>query len=123
MLRWNDIDFKNDTILWRAEADKKRREWKVPVPPGVARGVAIFFAQSLEARLVGFSSHRNLTQRFRSDETCLPNGFNKQKVFAATGGWRDVATLLRRYQQPDEATMLPVMSHPREILDRVSGIN
>jgi len=31
-LRWNDIDFKTDTILWRAEADKKRKESRVPMP-------------------------------------------------------------------------------------------
>jgi len=42
---------------------------------------------------------------------------------AAAGGWSDVATLLRCYQQPDEATMLSVMSHPRKILDRVSRRN
>jgi len=33
----------------------------------------------LEARSVGFSSHRNLIQRFRFVETCSQNGFNKQK--------------------------------------------
>ena len=42
---------------------------------------------------------------------------------AAAGGWSDVATLLRCYQQPDEATMLSVMSHPRKVLDRISGRN
>jgi hypothetical protein len=42
---------------------------------------------------------------------------------AAAGGWSDVATLPRCYQQPDEATMLSVMSHPRKILDRTSGRN
>lgn len=31
-LRWDDIDFTAGTIRWRAEADKKGREWVVPVP-------------------------------------------------------------------------------------------
>jgi integrase len=31
-LRWEDIDFQRPTIRWRAEADKKRREWVIPVP-------------------------------------------------------------------------------------------
>jgi hypothetical protein len=33
---------------------------------------------------------------------------------AAAGGWSDVGTLLRCYQQPDDATMLEVMSHQDE---------
>lgn len=32
---------------------------------------------------------------------------------AAADGWSDVGTLLRCYQQPDDATMLAVMSHER----------
>lgn len=32
-LRWEDIDFQRATIRWRAEADKKGREWVVPIPP------------------------------------------------------------------------------------------
>lgn len=32
-LRWEDVDFNASTIRWRAEADKKGREWVVPVPP------------------------------------------------------------------------------------------
>jgi len=31
-LAWPDIDFTANTILWRAESDKKRKEWKVPMP-------------------------------------------------------------------------------------------
>jgi len=32
-LRWEDINFQRATVRWRAEADKKGREWVVPVPP------------------------------------------------------------------------------------------
>jgi integrase len=35
---------------------------------------------------------------------------------AAAGGWSDVGTLLRWYQQPDEATMLAVMSHNNKLV-------
>lgn len=38
---------------------------------------------------------------------------------AAAGGWSDVGTLLRCYQQPDDATMLAVMSHERKVVERV----
>ena len=31
---------------------------------------------------------------------------------AAARGWKSVATLLRRYVQPDAATMLAVVTHP-----------
>jgi hypothetical protein len=41
-LRWKDIDFKTDTILWRAEADKKRREWKVPMPQALREELRSF---------------------------------------------------------------------------------
>jgi integrase len=34
-LRWEDIGFPTRTIRWRAEADKKGREWVVPVPEGL----------------------------------------------------------------------------------------
>ena len=31
-LRWDDFDFEKRTITWRAELDKKRRMWIVPMP-------------------------------------------------------------------------------------------
>jgi hypothetical protein len=36
---------------------------------------------------------------------------------ALAGGWTDATTLLRCYQQPDDATLLRVMSEPRKILE------
>jgi hypothetical protein len=38
---------------------------------------------------------------------------------AAAGGWKDVATMIRCYQQADDATLLEVMSHSKKITDRV----
>lgn len=31
-LRWDDFDLKRQTIRWRAELDKTRREWLTPIP-------------------------------------------------------------------------------------------
>lgn len=31
-LRWEDIDWDRRTIRWRAENDKKRKEWIIPAP-------------------------------------------------------------------------------------------
>ena len=30
---WSDFDFDAGTVRWKAEADKKRKEWIVPMPP------------------------------------------------------------------------------------------
>jgi integrase len=151
-LRWNDIDFKTDTILWRAEADKKRREWKVPMPQALREEL-----RSFRAKLGGafggllFASESDPEIPIRRDvlakwlqqaerraglkklDGSLWHAYRRASAtsrkelpigdVAAAGGWSDVATLLRCYQQPDEATMLSVMSHPRKVLDRVSGRN
>ena len=37
---------------------------------------------------------------------------------AAAGGWSDVSTLLKCYQQADKETLLEVTSHSREIRDQ-----
>ena len=39
------------------------------------------------------------------------------KDVAAAGGWNDVDTLLKVYQQPDRHTLLAVMSEPRKVSD------
>jgi hypothetical protein len=39
------------------------------------------------------------------------------KDVAAAGGWKDVETLLTCYQQPDQQTLLAVMSEPRKLHD------
>jgi len=40
---------------------------------------------------------------------------------AAAGGLTDVGTLLRCYQQPDDATMLAVMSHQQTPIEQQKG--
>jgi hypothetical protein len=39
---------------------------------------------------------------------------------AAAGGWKDLATMIRCYQFPDDATLLEVMPHSKKIVERVS---
>jgi len=41
-LAWQDFDFEAATILWRAETDKKRKEWVVPMPPALLEEVKRF---------------------------------------------------------------------------------
>jgi hypothetical protein len=43
------------------------------------------------------------------------------KDVAAAGGWVDVETLLRSYQQPDKGTLLAVMNEPRKLSEIVSA--
>ncbi len=39
----------------------------------------------------------------------------------AAGGWSDLTTLLRCYQQADEDTLLAVMNEPRKVTERVKN--
>ncbi len=32
-LQWTDFDFERDTVRWRAAADKKGKEWEIPLTP------------------------------------------------------------------------------------------
>ncbi len=34
-LQWTDFDFERDTVRWRAEADKKVKEWEIPLTPAL----------------------------------------------------------------------------------------
>lgn len=43
------------------------------------------------------------------------------KDVAAAGGWNDVDTLLKVYQQPDSATLPIVMSESRKVSERISA--
>src|SRR5256886_16676377 len=44
-LRWDDFDFENQTIRWRAEHDKKRRTWVVPMPKKAEQALLEFRAK------------------------------------------------------------------------------
>jgi len=148
-LRWEDIDFQRANIRWRAEADKKRKEWVVPIPPGLLRELKRF-RRKLGA-IVGwlFAAERNpdqpmdrhlfdkwlsvaesaaklpkleggLWHPYRRKWATERKGHSLKDV-AAAGGWLDTETLLKCYQQPDNETLLAVMSEERKLREVASG--
>jgi integrase len=146
-LRWDDIDFQSPTIRWRAEADKKRREWVIPVPASLleelkqfrrklgAVGGWLFVAehnpeQPMDRHLfdkwlmVAEGAAKlpklegGLWHPYRRKWATERKGHSLKDV-AAAGGWQDTETLLKCYQQPDNETLLAVMSEERKL--RESG--
>jgi integrase len=148
-LRWDDINFEQGTIRWRAEADKKGREWVVPVPEGLLDELK-YFRRKLGA--VGgwlFAAEKDpdrtmdrhlfdkwltvaegaaklpklqggLWHPYRRKWATERKGHSLKDV-AAAGGWQDTETLLKCYEQPDNETLLAVMSEPRKLNEAVSG--
>ena len=148
-LRWEDIDLARGQIRWRAEADKKRKEWVVPIPSvlvdeirgfqrklGVVGGW-VFAAEKDSSKPMD----RHLFDRWltvaekRAKLEKLDGGLwhayrrkwaTERKHLpvmdvAAAGGWNDVDTLLKVYQQPDPHTLLVVMSEPRKVSESISA--
>lgn len=148
-LRWEDVDFQRGKVLWRAEADKKRREWVIPVPARLLKELRRF-QKSLGA--VGgwiFSAEHDsdrpmdrylfdkwlavaekkaelpkleggLWHPYRRKWATERKGHPLNDV-AAAGGWKDTRTILQRYQQPDEETILAVMSEGRKLREVSPG--
>ena len=148
-LRWEDIDFKREVIRWRAEADKKGREWLVPLPRRLleelrqfqrklgAVGGWLFTAeknpdQPMDRHL--FDKWLGVAERaaklpkleggiwhpYRRKWATERKGHSLKDV-AAAGGWQDTETLLKCYQQPDNETLLAVMSEERKLREVASG--
>jgi integrase len=148
-LKWEDVDFTKQLIRWRAEADKKRKEWVIPIPSHLSEEI-----RSFQRRLgvVGgwmFQAERALDQpmdRHLFDKWLgvaeraagLPkldgglwHAYRRKwaterkhlplKDVAAAGGWSDVDTLLKVYQQTDPHTLLAVMSEPRKVSEDLSA--
>ncbi len=144
-LLWEDIDFKKDTIRWRAENDKKGYEQVVPMSEAVRRAL---LAQRKARRAIGstpvFPSPKDATQppsRHLLDNW-LRRAYRKAgiepqpgglwhpirrkwvterkgypvKDVAVAGGWRDEQTMLRSYQQADAETVRQVVLHPTQRL-------
>ncbi|MDE0357999.1 MAG: tyrosine-type recombinase/integrase [Gammaproteobacteria bacterium] len=133
-LRWLDVDFDGETIRWRAQHEKTGYEHTTPLTtealvaleearrcnPGgadapllpatrnpsecVGLPQARFWWKKAE-RLAGLEPKRHrgwhsLRRKFASDLMDLP-----LKVLCELGGWKAAKTVLRCYQQPNEAQL------------------
>jgi integrase len=147
-LRWDDIDFERHTIRWRAEADKKRRESVVPLPQDLVDELKAFRKRlgAFGGWIFGRTSDgdqpmdRHLFDKWlvvaekRAKLPKLKGGlwhpYRRKwaterknlslKDVAAAGGWKDIETLLRCYQQPDDDSLLAVMSEKRKLRERAA---
>lgn len=149
-LQWTDFDFERDTVRWRAEADKKGKEWVIPLTPalrdelktfrvklGGAFGGLLFpspFDPATPLRR-DVLDHWLLAAEKKAELPKLDGGLwhpyrrawaTSRKHLptvdvAAAGGWSDVGTLLRCYQRPDDETMLQVMGESRKIMERANA--
>ena len=128
-LRWEDIDFSRAEIRRRADADKKRKEWVIPAPPALLEELRMF-RRDLGAiagllfpgeRKPEQPMDRHLFDRWLAEaersaglpklDGALWHAYRRKwaterkhlplKDVAAAGGWVDIETLLRSYQQPD----------------------
>ena len=140
-LRWSDFDFGTKRVTWRPEHDKKRKTWVVPYPDAFfdlvrdfqrrlgAAGGYLFPQQDDPERpvapdllsqwirkaedraglpkLAGGTTHP-YRRKWRSERTHLPI-----KAVAVAGGWTDFDTMLRCYDQPDDADVLAVTSETK----------
>jgi len=133
-LLWSDVDFEDETIRWRAEHEKTGYGHTTPVTPEAMEALeearrhspagadapvlpatrnpsecagftqARFWWKKAE-RLAGLEPKRgrgwhSLRRKFASDLMDLP-----LKVLCELGGWKNAKTVLRCYQQPDEAQL------------------
>jgi integrase len=139
-----------DTIFWRADTDKKGKAWTVPMPATLRDEIKSFHARlgSAFGSLV-FPSESDATVPVRTDvfsvwlraaekKAELPKldgslwhayrrGWATSRKHlptadvAAVGGWSDVTTLIRCYQQVDDDTLLRVMNEPRKVMERAKS--
>lgn len=149
-LRWDDFDFSAGTVRWRAEADKRRVEWAVPLPPALLEEVRRF-----RVRLGGafggllFPSRRDAGRpvprevfqqglaaaeghaRLAKLDGGLWHAYRRKWAserkhlplvdVAAAGGWKGTQTLVTCYQHADRDTMLAVMSEPRKLTEKAGS--
>ncbi len=144
-LRWNDVDFQEGTIRWRAEFDKKGFEDVVPMSDTVrdalrearkaqrAIGPAPVFpapkdpSKPCDRHLLdnwlrrAFKAAKltpevgGLWHSMRRKWATERKGYPVKDV-AAAGGWRDEGTMLTSYQQVDAATIRMVVLQPTQRL-------
>jgi integrase len=151
-LRWEDIDFERAVIHWRGAADKKQRDWKVPMPDGLSAelkafrrafatvGGWLFPAETNPAEPMDRYAFGTLLAQAEAKaelpklEGALWHAYRRAWAtarkhlpivdVAAAGGWKDTSTLLTCYTQPTNDAMLAVMNEPAKLRDvAVSGRN
>ena len=148
-LRWEDIDFDRSRINWRADADKKGKQWTVPLHEELANELEAFrkclgaiggwiFARWSDGKqpmdrhlfdhwLTVAEKHAGLPKlegglwhpyrrKWATERKDLPIS-----DVAWCGGWSDIETLLRCYQQPDEESLLQVMNHKKKLSNRTAS--
>lgn len=148
-LQWADFDREAGTIRWRAEHDKKGRDSLIPYPPdlfervwalrrflGAAQGwcfpadtdptrqmdrhlfdkwLTVAEQEAGLLKLEGGLWHP-YRRKWATERKSLPI-----PDVAAAGGWTDVETLLRCYQQPERETLLRVTAEERKLKEAISG--
>jgi integrase len=145
-LRWEDVDFTRGSIRWRAEHDKTGAESVVPIPTPLLDELRRFRNELGAISGPLFPEQRDSSQHMAAEmldqwlriaETragvpklkgALWHAYRRKwaterkdlplRDVMAAGGWKDVTTLLTSYQQPDDATMLRVMSSPNKLVGR-----
>lgn len=143
-LKWSDIDFGANRILWSSVTDKMGVEAKVPmskalsdelqsfrVKRGGAFGGLLFpsetdrdkpirrdvfgkWLQQAERRAELVKLDGSLWHAYRRSWATERKDMSPVDV-ARCGGWKGPRTLLEIYQQPDDETMLAVMEHSRKV--------
>jgi integrase len=141
-LQWQDLDFTCHQIAWRSAYDKTRKTWVVTYPSSLFETVREF--QTRLGALGGYvfprrgdperAAPRELLSHWIAKaerEAGLPklrgglcHPYRRKwrsersqhpiKAVANAGGWSDVTTMLRCYDQPDDADILAVTSEPRK---------
>lgn len=148
-LRWEDCDFSQNKIHWRAEYDKKGKDWIIPMPPDFMTALRQFQVRIGAIMGFVFPMLHDPSQHMPADmlSQWLAEAERKAKVpklkgglwhpyrrkwasermhvplkaLADAGGWSDTSTILTCYQQTDEATLLAVMSEPRKRSEKRLG--
>lgn len=130
-LTWADIDFDGGFIWWPAETDKKGISSRIPMPINLESELRAYRRKSgSKSAPLLFPSHSNPNMPVTTDVLSdwllvaeLKGGVKKHNGslwhayrrqwatlrktlpitdVAAAGGWSDITTLLRCYQQPDD---------------------
>jgi integrase len=138
LLLWDDVDFPKNQIRWRADSDKKGKEWVIPMPDAVAAELRAAHAKfGVDSMWIFDAQHdasvpmdRHLFDKWLTEaekRAGLPklkgglwHAYRRKwaterkslpiKDVMAAGGWTDADTLLRSYQHVDRETLMQVMN-------------